>query len=593
MILKSISIKNFRSIDHIDIGLGDISVFYGANDAGKSNILRALNLFFNNQTDYKTDFNFKNDFNIYKGIKKRADEIIIEIRLDVPKNYAHTPQQKEIIWRKVWRADGIYDAYSGYKFANGDDIPANSRLRIYLNRINFIYIPAIKDKIFFSDILGEVYSVLSQVAEEKLRISSSQFEAAIQSYMSELTVSIRELLNMDSLISLPGDLRAIFEDLEFKSNDNIPLARRGDGVKARHIPMILNFLHEKRNSLQTRGAIPQQQIWGFEEPENNVEMASCFQLANQFLDYSKSMQLLITTHSPVFYSMEELGSLHAVVHKYRVKQEGRFSTCGTESREIADADMGLMPLLAPHVTRLEKEIELHKQAVLTAQKAEFTSMPTLFVEGKSDASVIRHIASTFFPNTFARIKLVTPPDGAGGANYVKHQLIAWQYVQLHTIGASTKALGVLDKDDAGKVAKGEVENAISSMATKFVKAVHPRRPEANKKIEDKNFLLPIDLEAHYPDEVWAHAASKNWLEEKSGYPAYKGNSSSLIASLEALNEFEKLRVHKKFKLEQKQVAARYLIKMPNNFMIGKCKDLFSDVKSWLAYLTDQSLEQVT
>lgn len=54
----SIRIKNFRSIRNAYINLDRMNIFVGLNDVGKSNILKALNLFFNNNTDYDTKFDF-------------------------------------------------------------------------------------------------------------------------------------------------------------------------------------------------------------------------------------------------------------------------------------------------------------------------------------------------------------------------------------------------------------------------------------------------------------------------------------------------------------------------------------------------------
>jgi AAA15 family ATPase/GTPase len=86
MIVKSVSIRNFRSIESVQVQCSDIVGFYGSNDAGKSNILRALNLFFNNQTDYQTNFDFRADFNAHKQTpKQKAKEVIVELVLAVPK----------------------------------------------------------------------------------------------------------------------------------------------------------------------------------------------------------------------------------------------------------------------------------------------------------------------------------------------------------------------------------------------------------------------------------------------------------------------------------------------------------------------------
>lgn len=49
--IKHIRIKNFRSIVDLSIDVGKMNIFVGLNDAGKSNVLKALNLFFNGETE--------------------------------------------------------------------------------------------------------------------------------------------------------------------------------------------------------------------------------------------------------------------------------------------------------------------------------------------------------------------------------------------------------------------------------------------------------------------------------------------------------------------------------------------------------------
>lgn len=62
VVLKRIHIKNFRSIVDATIELDDFNFFVGKNDSGKSNVLKAINLFFNERTDYDTPFNFAVDY---------------------------------------------------------------------------------------------------------------------------------------------------------------------------------------------------------------------------------------------------------------------------------------------------------------------------------------------------------------------------------------------------------------------------------------------------------------------------------------------------------------------------------------------------
>lgn len=45
--IKRIKIRNFRSIVDLDIKVDKMNILVGLNDVGKSNVLKALNLFFN------------------------------------------------------------------------------------------------------------------------------------------------------------------------------------------------------------------------------------------------------------------------------------------------------------------------------------------------------------------------------------------------------------------------------------------------------------------------------------------------------------------------------------------------------------------
>lgn len=51
MRLKSFSIENFRGYkDTVTINMSDLTVFVGRNDIGKSTILEALDIFFNDKS---------------------------------------------------------------------------------------------------------------------------------------------------------------------------------------------------------------------------------------------------------------------------------------------------------------------------------------------------------------------------------------------------------------------------------------------------------------------------------------------------------------------------------------------------------------
>lgn len=97
MIIQSIEVKGFRSLSNVRIaGFGPVNIFYGENNAGKSNILAALDIAF--KVERVEDFvspvagflrselsNFVDNFSIGAG-GKRAEKININVRLGIGVN---------------------------------------------------------------------------------------------------------------------------------------------------------------------------------------------------------------------------------------------------------------------------------------------------------------------------------------------------------------------------------------------------------------------------------------------------------------------------------------------------------------------------
>lgn len=512
--INKLLIKNFRSIETANIDCNNITVFVGQNDAGKSNILRALNLFFNGQTDHALAFDFNRDYNIFSPPKaNKAKEIIVELTVELPDTYIKPTLPKEIVWRKVWRATGLHS--DEFRYINKQEFPARSRIPLLLNRVVFNYIPAIKDKSFFADLQGQVYDVLQTVAESNLRQSASSFEGEIQGHLKDLLTSVTDVFHSASDMRLPENLRQIFENLEFNSN-GIPLSRRGDGIKIRHIPMILRFIAEKRNSIHKQGNC--YHIWGFEEPENNVEMAACFELATQFVEASEEdFQIFITTHSPVFYGLVE--SQQDSVKAFNVIKTNNFSIASELNKDLADHEMGLMQIVSPFVNkereswvskRDELEEEIHR---LNKEKADDKLLPHIFVEGNTDVKVITKAIDVFFPNLAKKVKIIAGGmDAYGSSQATASRAIAWQLIQQHNHNA-VKGWLILDDDSSGQVAKKRFEDNVKEKS-KHIKSSYWR--VSNKPFGvDAGFKLPIDLEYLYSNEVWEIAENSNWLEKLS------------------------------------------------------------------------------
>lgn len=258
--INKIHIENFRSIRQIDADLAQLAIFVGKNDCGKSNILRALNLFFNDETNPGAEFSFADDYNFFAPVRARkAKEIVVRLEVALPETY-HATNGQVIIWTKRWREGGLwseeYDYYGqrikrnrrGQEVREDVTISDKSNVHALLRKIDFEYVPAIKDSDYFNDLRGRIYGIISDAAARTFHISSAAFEQSIGDHLTELTTSISASLGFDTRLALPRDLYHIFERLDFLSGEkSVSLNNRGDGIKARHIPLILRFMAEKKD----------------------------------------------------------------------------------------------------------------------------------------------------------------------------------------------------------------------------------------------------------------------------------------------------------------------------------------------------------
>lgn len=574
--IASILVRNFRSIDRQDVACNWITTFVGENDAGKSNILRALNLFFNDQTDPDTPFNFEQDFNKFASVgKQKARQIEIKIRFFLPSGYQRKDYPEEIEWVKIWRESGLMVDRGYRRYVNGADFPNRSKIPALLDRIRFTYVPAIKDQRFFLDLQGQLYDVLASVAAAPLKESAANFEQQLQNQLQELLTSINFAFDEDSTLRLPEDLRSIFERLEISTN-GIPLSRRGDGIKIRHIPMILNFIAEKHDNILNRGGVRYTHIWGFEEPENSVEMSACFEMAKQFVDIiakGDRHQLFLTTHSPIIYAMEDPGEVdptdEAWLYRYFVEKKEDFSAITRRALSEVHESMGLMPLIAPHIEQAKKEQDRLRQALQAAKTIADKRMPTIFLEGETDKIVIKKAIHVFAPDLEDKLYLQAGGDNEyGSANALAGRSLAWALEMRHRkVEARVKALAVFDGDAEGRKANRQLKENLKKLGIQrgpeFKTKVLDTPPNV-RKLKQAKFVLPIDLEAYLDDTVWEVAETKGWLEDVEDPRAglsdkmVKSFFETLVDPREALDLVDRRRLKKRFTVQGKRRVAKYV-----------------------------------
>lgn len=374
--IKRIYIKNFRSIVEADIDVSEFNVFVGLNDSGKSNVLKALNLFFN----YKREtFNFFEDYSKlvhYTG--HRAKEIIIALTLEIPKPYTDAG---EIVWTKRWTNQPVpKDFLSSFS----REFSSKARTAVLLDRISYEYIPAVKSKEYFKDLLAEMYETMLTVANSELREVNQLYSDKLKQLTNDLSTIIKNTLKIDSYIKMPENLAALFRDLLFETKneekESIDLAARGDGIQARHIPAILKFIYDKKIIEVKRKSVPCTVIWGYEEPENGIEMAACFALARELISYSNDIQMFITSHSPAFYSATTFENTKVYV---TYKNSGKTNYKPSTDSSVIDEHIGLMPIIQPYITDVINKYEEKQKTIIDVKNELIDSLKQQVIEEKN------------------------------------------------------------------------------------------------------------------------------------------------------------------------------------------------------------------
>lgn len=572
--ISRISIRDFRSLASADVEANWITTLVGSNDAGKSNVLRALNLFFNGRTAADEPFDFARDHNQFAVVRQRkAPQIEVAIVFDLPEGYHREDLPTQIEWRKVWRRGGEVRSLEHRGFVGGAEFPPRSKIPALLDRVQFTYIPAIKDKAFFADLQGRLYDVLASVAEQPLKDSAGAFQAQLGEQLQELLDTLQGTFGAEATMRLPENLREIFENLEINSGE-VPLSRRGDGIKIRHIPMMLRFIAEKRDNLMDRGGVRYTHLWGFEEPENNVEMSAAFKMGDGFLDLiedSDRYQLFVTTHSPIFYRLDRQRPDAAEwITSHFVSKEGHETRVESCAPDDVDESMGLMPIVAPYVAQAKERYDRIEEQLRAVRDIAAQRRPTVFVEGDSDRLVIERAWALFAGVPLERVNVCAGDGAYGGASALGSRALAWMLTLRHRAPADrVKAAAMFDADASGGAERKSLGEEITrlGLGNLGLRVVPLRTPPRLRPLAIAGFNVPVDLEALYTDAMWDRAEQRGWLEDR-------GNLSQLLSprmveemAAGAPNPFAALapedsrRLQRRFDDRGKRAASRMLANM--------------------------------
>ncbi len=330
--IRDVSIENFRSIvgEPFKFDFDDYCVIVGMNNSGKSNILRALLLFFTGSVDGRTfdpvldfpktetlsnqaktkitlaiSYDPIKDLNLEKSIsnleseshQKRLEGNVIKIRMEFSK--------KGVLQWKFFSKAGLRSIRADLIY------PVVNAIRI---SIKFKYLPAGRDVVstirneLNEELIGTVFSGWSGAVKARREINES-IENLISKLQPRLDKSGLEITKTFGAVFSEIEslkLQIPFDNLEnllpyltptLKDYYETPLSQKGSGIQTSTLLFLLKYLsdnHPQRYNLRVN------YIWAIEEPESYLHPSSQKAISDILREFSKDVQTIITTHSPNF-----------------------------------------------------------------------------------------------------------------------------------------------------------------------------------------------------------------------------------------------------------------------------------------------------
>lgn len=391
MRIVKVKLENFRSYkDEISVDFDDLTVFVGKNDIGKSTILEALDIFFNDSKGIikidKDDINkqAKEEGNTDTKITVIFDDLPSSITIDstnstnlqdeyllnsdnqleVIKKYSNAGKAKVHIKASHPTGENCNDLLLKkirdlQKIVDDNQIPCQNRTKSAVVRksiwnyysdnleLQNIEIDITKEdakniweqlknymplySLFQSDRknsdgdsevqdpmklavqeilknpdLQDSLKLIAEEVEEKLKEVSANTLSKLNEMNSDIAESLNPIIpSYESLKWLD-----VFKNVSISGDENIPINKRGSGVKRL---ILLNFFRAEAERRQREENVPSI-IYAIEEPETSQHPSHQRQLIEAFIALSQASntQIILTTHSPAIVKMLDFEHLKLI-----------------------------------------------------------------------------------------------------------------------------------------------------------------------------------------------------------------------------------------------------------------------------------------
>lgn len=526
-ILK-IQIKRYRSINDLILNIDsslNISTICGRNNVGKTNVLRAIALFFNEiNYDKKVDMPERKQFTgggskfPIISISFIENNILYEIIKDYDTSKLETNEDF---------------VYKGKK--NNIEID-EAEIKSFLKKIEFFYLPSINISfprtinLLINEDFFDIEFGNTRLSKDKKKIKESLVEAqkGIQKVLNALVNEINPVFkefeeNWGIGFDVPKDYNRFREllsnDIEFKLIDDTqtPINSKGSGLqRLAHILINLRIIQklsdDKRNCILL-----------IDEPDIYLHSGLQKKLNQKIKELSKNTQIFLTTHSNIFidtYSMKNVFLLDLNVEKKHSTRKGKdsndLSTFLVDYTEVSGQ------------ARVKKSLGIEDNDYLSI------SPINILVEGDEDC---KYLSILFKVLGFEEHNFIS----AGGATNIKNKLNHFNFIAKNYEQKPYFKI-VFDNDEEGRIAFNNI-NSKSFQNLKIDKrfiidSLDTDYSNDKPNIEIEDFIYP-EIILELTNQILTHKQLKlKKIPEKEFFRKHKNKAIRHDGILKIINDLK-------------------------------------------------------
>jgi predicted ATP-dependent endonuclease of OLD family len=412
IVIENIKIKRYRSINDLELKIDsshNVVTLCGQNNVGKTNILRAISLFFN-----KTEFVFEEDVPEFKQMTRGASIYPhITLKMTNKKNNDVYTITKDFNLKKLNKNSKKQYVIEGFKNKNKIH---DEECEEFLNSLNVFFLPSIN--ISFPETINYLIDdKFLDIEFGKSKMKGKKGE--VKEYLEKARTTLQEILDdltssIDPIFKefhdkwgikfiVPKDINRfreiLNEEIEFVLLDDTKseIKSKGSGLqRLGHILLNFRIIEKLTNSNKDCLLL-------IDEPDIYLHTRLQKKLYHQLLELSKKTQVFITTHSPLFidgYNLKNLFLIELdVTTKYstRKKKEGNIL-----NTRLVDTKKGDYIFLIKEILGIEDTDNL------------IIGNKNLIVEGEIDKKYITELINFF------KLQMCNIISAGGVTNYKKY-----------------------------------------------------------------------------------------------------------------------------------------------------------------------------